>query len=139
VDTSAPREPTPLIPPECWHTDERGVRLYRQFSCGGFILACYRDGAAITLIEVPPPVSWPKVSLDELVHAYGPEVHERATLRSRFGLVGDGPWPILLAGYVIHAFDRPDQELRTSPLIVTDLRLARFNGSRSDGSPALNE
>jgi hypothetical protein len=116
-----------VSPPECWREDERGVRLYRRFSCGGFVLATYRDGAGITLIEVPPPVPWPDSSLDQIVQAYGPEVRERETLRRNLGMSGNGPWPVLLAGYVIHALDRPDHEIRTTPFAVTDPDLARFD------------
>lgn len=122
-------------PPERWHEDEKQVRLYRRFSCGGFVLACYRDGAGITLIEVPPPVAWPEVSLDQIVRVYGPEVRERERLRRSLGLPGDGPWSVLLAGYVIHAFDRPDNEIRTSAFSVTNPEHARFNGPHAPFSP----
>ncbi len=116
-------------PPECWHEDEKRVRLYRRFSCGGFVLACYRDGAGIALIETPPTAAWPEVSLDQIVRAYGPEVRGREKLRRGLGLPGDGLWSVLLAGYVIHAFDRGDREMRTSPLAVTDPEFARFKSS----------
>ena len=122
-------------PPECWYEDEKQVRLYRRFSCGGFVLACYRDGAGITLIETPSTATWPEVSLDQIIRAYGPQVRERETLRSSLGLPGDGPWSVLLAGYVIHAFDRGDGEIRTSPLMVTDLDLARFNRPSASQPP----
>ncbi len=119
-------------PPECWYEDEKQVRLYHRFSCGGFVLACYRDGAGITLIEMPPTTAWPEVSLERIVRAYGSEVRGREKLRRGLGLPGDGPWSVLLAGYVIHAFDRGDREIRMSPLIVTDPELTRFQ--RSSGS-----
>jgi hypothetical protein len=114
-------------PPECWHEDKKQVRLYRRFSCGGFVLACYRDGAGITLMEVPPPTAWPVVSLDEIARAYGSEVRGMGSLRRSLGLHGDGPWSILLAGYVMHAFNRPTDEIRTSPFVVTDPEFARFS------------
>jgi hypothetical protein len=118
-------------PPECWHEDENHVRLYRRFSCGGFVLACYRDGAGITLIEPPSLAPWPEVSLDAIVRAYGTPVKERATLRGTIGLPGAGPWPVLLAGYIIHAFGRPDHEIRTSAFRITGPELARFGNSFS--------
>jgi hypothetical protein len=114
-------------PPECWRPDENGRRLYRRFSCGGFVLACYRDGAGIELINVTAPIGWPEISFDEIVRAYGPRIRKvRESLRQDLGIPGEGPWPILLAGYVIHAFNRSNDEIRTSALTVSDPALARF-------------
>jgi hypothetical protein len=113
-------------PPECWSEDERGGRLYRRFSCGGFVLACYRDGAGITLIDATSPTDWPAVSLEEIARAYGSQVRDMETLRRRLGIPGEGLWPILLAGYLIHAFNRSDDEIRASAFTVSDPALARF-------------
>ena len=115
-----------VAPPERWHPDENGGRLYRRFSCGGFVLACYRDGAGIALIDMTSPTDWPEVSLDEIVRAYGPRVRAKGELRKELGIPGEGPWPILLAGYVVQAFNRSDQEIRASVFTVSDSALARF-------------
>lgn len=113
-------------PPEIWQEDERGVRLYGRFSCGGFVLACYRDGAGILLIDVANARDWPAVTIDEIARAYGPRVRDMETLRRRLGIPGDGPWPVLLAGYVVHAFNRADQEIRNSAMTAFGPTLARF-------------
>jgi hypothetical protein len=96
-----------------WVTAENGTRLYRKFSCAGFVLDCYRS-IDIALIDWKDADNLPEVDLELVAHAYGNEVR-RDRLRQRLGLSGNGPWKIVLAGYVMHAFNRSDDDTRRSP------------------------
>ncbi len=90
----------------------------RRFSCVGFVVEAYRD-AGIELL-VTEPTSLPHVTLDTLANAY-PEQASRLrkpALRSLLGLEGDGPWPAVLAGYVLNALNRTVHEIRRGPYIA---------------------
>lgn len=56
----------------------------------------------------------PPVSLQLLDAAY-PGVEARPDLRARYKLGGDGPWNVVLAGYVLNALDRPVDAIRREP------------------------
>ena len=34
----------------------------------------------------------------------------------KFGIAGDGPWPVILAGYVLNALDRPEAKSAPPPI-----------------------
>lgn len=59
----------------------------------------------------------PEVSRETLEAAYS-EVFRSPDLLNRFGLQGDGPWRVVLAGYVLHALDRSSDEIRTEPYLA---------------------
>jgi len=82
------------------------VRRYRRYSCAGFVLDGYRQ-VDIELLQISEE-ALPEVNQETIVKAYG--VAPR--LFQRFGIVGQGPWRIVLAGYVLHAMDRSPQEIR---------------------------
>lgn len=96
------------------HSEERkradGTILFRRFSCAGLVVEAYR-WTEIDLV-VTDPASLPEVYADQL-HAVYPFVED--SRRSTFGLQGDGPWPIVLPGYVLQALNRPVEEIRASP------------------------
>lgn len=90
------------------------VVRYRRFSCVGLILECYREGAGITLID------WkcgelPDVTMDSIVAIYGENLRAKAMVRDFWGIPGNGPWQVALAGYVLHSLDRPASEVRAGP------------------------
>jgi len=87
-----------------------GVRRYRRFSCAGFVLDAYSQ-VDIELLEIEE-AALPGVDRETLLVAY-PRI-DRVDL-GRFGLHGDGPWRIVLAGYVLHALNRATQEVRQEP------------------------
>lgn len=79
-------------------------------NCVGFVLICYRQ-AEIELID---DRSLPPISFDELKR-HNPRVRRLSDLeRANLGIPGDGPWPVCLAGHVMRAFDRTDNEIRSS-------------------------
>jgi len=108
-----------LARPHCdWHTaPETGRPLYRRFSCAGFVLECYRS-IRIDLVNTNER-DLPDVNVDMLVKAY-PEIAREKVLarrgltRADLGIAGDGPWRLVLAGYVFHALDEIAEEVPRS-------------------------
>ena len=86
------------------------VRHYR-FSCSGFIIEAFRE-IGIDLVETDES-KLPAITYQQLTEIY-PEVARTPHMFHRFGLTGNGPWPIVLCGYVMHAFDRTEGEIRGS-------------------------
>jgi len=86
------------------------VRHYR-FSCAGFIIEAFRE-IGIDLLETDES-KLPAITYKQLTEIY-PEAARRPHMFHRFGLTGNGPWPIVLCGYVMHAFDRTEDEIRGS-------------------------
>jgi hypothetical protein len=104
-------------PPVFWVTAENGVRLYRRFSCAGFVLDGYRS-IGINLIDDSGAHSLPSVDLQTIADAYGGNVRNEH-LRERLGIPGNGPWRILLTGYLMHSLNRSDDEIRMFPHVPT--------------------
>ncbi len=104
-------------PPVVMVTDRiSGVVRYRKFSCVGLVLECYRNGAGINLIDWKSE-ELPEVTLDSIVSIYGEELRSKEKVRESWGIPGDGPWRVALAGYVLHALDRPVSEVREAHYI----------------------
>ena len=92
-----------------------GTTIHRRFNCGGFVIEAYRE-AGIDLLHTDPS-ELPPVSLETLVAQYPgfASILQRPTARQRMGLSGDGPWPVVLAGYLLNAVDRSSTEIRSRP------------------------
>lgn len=83
----------------------------RRFSCAGFVIEAYRD-AGIELLPSDEG-SRPQVAIHVLKDAY-PDLADRLDnprIREMVGLDGDGPWPVVLAGYVVNALARTRAEI----------------------------
>ena len=96
-----------------------GTTIHRRFNCGGFVIEAYRE-AGIDLLRTDPG-ELPPVSLETLATQYP---HAESSLqdpkmRQRFGIPGDGPWGVVLAGYVLNAVDRSSTDIRTQPYTAT--------------------
>lgn len=89
-----------------------GVRRYRRYSCAGFVLDGHRE-VDIELLEIGVD-ALPKVDRHTITAAY-PQFDGRLELLGQFGLQGDGPWRIVLAGYVLHALARSTEQIRQEP------------------------
>ena len=113
-----------------YRAPETGHRLYRRFSCAGFVLECYRH-INVDLVCTDDS-DLPDVDLATLVNAY-PELEREEVLarlgstRNDLGIPGGGPWRIVLAGYVFHALDKVAVgSPRPSAYKVVDLAAAWF-------------
>lgn len=98
------------------HFVERSEQIpCRRYSCAGFAIEAYRS-AGIHLI-VSDAEQLPPIDLPVLERAY-PDQSGRLrdeALRKHFGLIGDGPWRVVLAGYVMNSLDRSADEIRKVP------------------------
>lgn len=114
--------------------DEKTGRVRcRKFSCVGFVLECYLEGADVRLLDNEFS-KFPAVDLETLASAYGDTVRNKKR-RERYGIVGDGPsWQIMLAGYVMHSLNRPSDVVRVSPHVPTDISEAEFPLQNDPGS-----
>lgn len=92
-----------------------GDHIRTRFSCAGFVYESYK-AARITLFDInglPKDVddktieSLYSVQLRMLMR-YGIELED-------LGLEGNGPWPVMLCGYLFHALNRSAEEIRCRP------------------------
>jgi hypothetical protein len=92
-----------------------GTVIFYRYSCAGFIIEAYRS-AGIRFIETAED-KLPLVSLELIMKAYADLfLHgDRPKARKLMGIEGDGPWRVILAGYILHALNRPDEMLRQTP------------------------
>lgn len=92
-----------------------------SFSCIGLVHECY-SRAMIPLVNLStlPPVQ--KTFIERVFPTLGD-----AANRVAFGLVGIGPWKLLLPGYAFHSLARGDQEVRTTPFEVNSLDDAQYH------------
>jgi hypothetical protein len=101
------------------HVDEQRSEdqtvVRRRFSCAGFVVEAYRD-AGIDLLRTERD-RVPLVQLESLKVQYPSFArlldHDR--FRADFGLTGDGPWPVVLAGHVLNALARTETDIRSAP------------------------
>jgi hypothetical protein len=87
-----------------------------RFSCAGFVLQAYR-AARIELLGEPLP----QKSLDDLKQMY-PQVAARLDdpeTRRQLGIAQGDSWPVLLVGYLLHAFNRDADAIRGAPVVPT--------------------
>ena len=88
------------------------VRRYRRYSCAGFVLDAHRQ-VSLNLLKIDEG-SLPEVDQATLALGYpGLQMHE--SVRDSVGVPGDGPWKVVLPGYVVHALNRTSQEVRQGP------------------------
>lgn len=104
-----------IIMPHC-HEPDADCSV-RRFNCAGFVIESYRY-ADIDLVATSTD-SLPTVSLEMLCRAY-PDVAQllhNSGFREKFGLEGNGPWPVVLAGYILNALNRSAEDIRVEPYL----------------------
>ena len=89
-------------------------------------MRCYEQGAGIVLLHYDPN-GLPSVEWNTLLEIYGSMIDGRERLRAKLGIAGDGPWKIVLSGYVFHALNRPIQQIRSTPYVVQNIEEAAFH------------
>lgn len=113
-DRRRPKLRYTVLPAARFRTDAvNGQTIYRDFSCAGFVATAYSEGANITLVD---ETNLPTTTAARLAEVYTERYVELAR-KLDFGLTGDGPWPVLLPGYLFHALNRSDP--RAGPHIPT--------------------
>ncbi len=112
-------------PPVEWIVDQQtGTRRYRKFSCVGFVMACYEEGAGVSLLDLAH-TDFPRIELHVLNAAFDGNLDDER-LRERLGIVGRPPWPIALGGYVLHALTRSASDVRRSRYLPNGPEQANF-------------
>jgi hypothetical protein len=95
---------------------ERPVSL--KFSCAGFVAEAYREGVGVRLVV--DDAELPEVDRATLERVWDPRT---VRIGARYGLGGDGPWRVLLPGYLLRAVTRPRVELPFRPMTPADAEL----------------
>ena len=96
-----------------------GVPPYQcptRFSCAGFVFEAYKR-ARITLLDLS---ALPLADMAVIAVGYPQQTHliNRGLVRAGdLGLDGDGPWPVLLCGYLFHALNRDPGVVREDAYI----------------------
>jgi hypothetical protein len=82
----------------------------RRYSCAGFVFECYLD-LGIILVDLD---ALPLVDDSTLETAYPvlPLILKDPVWRIHVGLIDDGPWPVLLPGYLFHSLSRGSDQIR---------------------------
>ena len=124
-----------VSPPIHWVPAENGIPLYRQFSCVGFVMDCYRF-IGVNLIDDSRADNLPEVTIDIIVAAYGP-IARKADYRTRFGIPGPGPWRIVLAGYIFHSLNRDPDVIRQTPYVPSGIADKDFQTPVLPAPPAV--
>ena len=95
-----------------YEDDGRYARM--RFSCAGFVFEAYRK-ARITLVDLN---ALPMVEIEAIRPGYAREmalIERRKVSAEELGLFGDGPWQVLLCGYLFHAPNRDSDAIRREP------------------------
>ncbi|NUQ72895.1 MAG: hypothetical protein HUU21_04995 [Polyangiaceae bacterium] len=88
-----------------------GRPIGRKFSCAGFVQACYQEALGVRLIV--PKDELPEVERGVLQLVWPAPLVTRGR---QYGLVGPGPWKVLLPSYLFHALSKKRAELPHKPL-----------------------
>lgn len=91
-----------------------GTVQWLRFSCVGLVIMSYEE-ANIKLVDEE---SLEPVDANRLDAAYpdlAPIRELSSRLREHLGIPGEGPWPVMLPGYVLHALDRDAEAIRQLP------------------------
>ena len=86
-------------------------RPYHQFSCAGFVHEAYSE-AGISLVNAHES-SLPECSMESLRFTYADMSSQLddAAFRADKGLEGEGPWPIMLPGYILNSMRRSREDI----------------------------
>jgi hypothetical protein len=127
-----------VVPHMKWvRAPETGRRMRRRFSCAGFVIECYR-AADIGLVDTEGGL--PEVDEQLLLVAYpdlarlesaDPRAKGRLGFKDRedLGLQGEGPWNVVLPGYLFHSLKRVTVDNpRPAPYIPGDSSESCFSG-----------
>lgn len=90
-----------------------GTRRFRRYSCAGFVIDSHNQ-VGLDLLDINED-ALPEVNYQQIASAYPLIASANRNLLGKFGLEGDGPWRIVLAGYVMHSLNRSNDEILSGP------------------------
>jgi hypothetical protein len=82
----------------------------RRMSCVGFILLCYMEALGLDLLDRTDG-EFPRIDIATLQSCF-PDLSLTRRLLGRYGVTGNGPWPVVMPGYLMHALARFKSALR---------------------------
>lgn len=100
-----------VLPHECPLYESDGRYARTRFSCAGFVFEAYKS-ARIKLLDLN---ELPMVDMAIIAAAYPQQtrfIESRRINAEALGLGGNGPWPVLLCGYLFHALNREADVIR---------------------------
>lgn len=85
-----------------------GHLKFRRFSCVGLVCCCYAEALGRILVDLN---QLPSVPLSVIESVWDNVAGMQPAVRAKFaGLQGEGPWPLLLPGYLLRALSRSKLE-----------------------------
>jgi len=98
--------------------DSSGRGQYTEYSCAGFVATGYREGAGVSLVVEEGALPAVDRALTEQIWErpfmnYPKE--QRDAKMKQYGLSGEGPWQVLLPGYLLHALNQARSALPYTP------------------------
>jgi len=90
------------------------------YSCAGFVLDCFESNAVKKLLVSWDDPSFPKVHEGTIREVWCRRLELTPQLKDTLGLLGDGPWPVVMPGYIMNAFKRRADEIRSEPFSPTE-------------------
>lgn len=95
-------------PPYQVEKDAESRVVSRRYSCAGFVVHCYFEGAQVALVEgvsgeVFDDSRLPRIGVEDIVRIWPMPGLSVPRLLGRVGLTGEPPWPVLLPGYLLDA------------------------------------
>jgi len=104
-----------VIRPHAKPLEDNGKAVCMRFSCVGFVIEAYRD-AGIILLDTDE-ASLPSVTRETIGKAYPLVLRPfwaELNRENEWGLddSDDGSWPVVLPGYLFHALNRDEAEIR---------------------------
>jgi hypothetical protein len=106
---------------------QSGRRKHWKFSCAGFVETAYSAGAGVRLVV--DETKLPLLELTTVKRIWAPVLNilEDEKLQRKFldkyGLKGNGPWKVLVPGYLLHALQRRVNDLPYTP-VPEDVKFA---------------
>lgn len=86
------------------------------FSCVGFIMACYSEGADINLVADPESGSVPLAGMTTISAVFGQaEAWIIQRQKKSLQIESNGPWPIIFGGYILHSLESYPHREATQP------------------------
>jgi hypothetical protein len=96
------------------HREADGTVVFWLYNCAGFVVEAYRS-AGLNFVETDEAIL-PKVTKAAILAAY-PDAIRFQRRWDALGISNDGPWPVLMPGYVLHALARSIADIRRQPYI----------------------
>lgn len=90
------------------------------YSCAGFVLDCFENNVVKKLLVSWDDPRFPKVHEDTIRGVWCGRLELTPQLKDTLGLLGDGPWPVVMPGYIMNAFKRRADEIRSEPFSPTE-------------------